>query len=383
MDTSPLFRDIQDDALLVIAASEHNMDMYYLTGFFAPDPFVAVITKSEKTIIVGDLEYERAKVQARADRVIRLAELLDKNDPDAKTAGGSVRAAAAFMRAEKIGSVRVPATFPVAYADYLRKKKFELNYSLRRFIPQRSIKTAEEIEFIETAVSHTEIVVHEAIDLIRKSTVVDGILHLNNAVLTSEKLKNFITTRLFDRGYLALNTIIAGGDDSFDPHNQGHGPLPAGKPIIIDVFPHSMATRYFADMTRTVVKGTPDPHLEQMYQAVHDAQRNAVAAIAHGVAVRDVHAACCDLFTSRGFATGVINGTLQGFMHSTGHGVGLDIHEEPRIYSSDDQLESGNVVTVEPGLYYKEYGGVRIEDLVVVTDDGCRNLNHLEKNLVV
>ncbi len=383
MDVSSLFSNVQADALVIIADSEQNSDMYYLTGFLAPDPFVALITRTEKIIIVSDLEYERARVEACADRVLRMAQLLDPESPQRKTVPGTVRAVLEVLRKENISKVFVPASFPVIYADYLRSQSIDITYPEGRFIQQRAIKSATETGFIETAVSDTEIVVYDTIELIRKASIVGDLLYLNDSVLTSEKLKNFIASRLFDRGYLALNTIIAAGIQSFDPHNQGSGPLPANKPIIIDVFPRSMTNRYFADMTRTVVRGVPDKHVEAMFDAVLSAQTSAIKTIKAGVPVAEPHKACCDVFAQKGFATGMINGFIQGFIHSTGHGVGLDIHEEPRLYTGDQTLEAGNVVTVEPGLYYRDYGGVRIEDLIVVEHGGYRNLNHLEKVLVV
>ena len=383
MDNCSLFTNVQADAKVIIAASEQNMDMYYLTKFFAPDPFAVVVTPQETVMIVSDLEYERAKVEAQVDTVLRMTELLNADDPDKSTVSGTVRAAYAVLQQHGFTKIQVPASFPVIYADYLRTKSIEVTYPCGRFIDQRSIKTEEEIGYIETAVSDTEIVLYETIELIKKAKIVGDVLELNNAVLTSEKLKNFMTTRLFDRGYLALNTIIAGGEQSYDPHNQGNGPLPANKPIIIDVFPRSLSNHYFADMTRTVLRGMPDKRLEAMFDAVLQAHTNAVASIKAGVSVGVPHQACCDVFTQKGFVTGMLNGSIQGFIHSTGHGVGLDIHEEPRLYTGDELLRPGHVVTVEPGLYYREFGGVRLEDLVVVQPDGCRNLNHLEKVLLI
>ena len=177
----------------------------------------------------------------------------------------------------------------------------------------------------------------------------------------------------------ANHTIVACGDQACDPHNEGSGPLSAGKPIIIDIFPHSNRTGYFADITRTVVKGTPTVEMRDLYNTVLEAQQRALSYIKAGVNGKEVHQQVTDLFEQKNYQTGEIDGRMQGFFHGTGHGVGLEIHEPPRIGKTDNTLIAGHIVTVEPGLYYPGKGAVRIEDLVVVTEDGCKNLTTYPK----
>ena len=179
-------------------------------------------------------------------------------------------------------------------------------------------------------------------------------------------------------------TIVAGGVQATDPHEEGHGPLRSGEAIILDIFPVDKASRYYADMTRTVIKGEPNEELQKMYDAVLESQEAALGMIRAGVNGKDIHQKVSDVLHERGYKTLVHDqeeGTplRTGFFHGTGHGVGLEIHEAPRISLSDDELRLGDVVTVEPGLYDPQVGGVRIEDLVVVTEDGCRNLTDFPK----
>jgi Xaa-Pro aminopeptidase len=197
--------------------------------------------------------------------------------------------------------------------------------------------------------------------------------------VTSEWIKKLINVQLMESECVAQHTIVAGGDQACDPHNEGSGPLPADRSIIFDVFPRSAQSRYFADMSRTVVKGRPSPELKKLYQTVKDAQEEAITKIRDGADGAKIHQGICDRFEAAGYRTGVVNGRMQGYFHGTGHGVGLDIHEAPRISRTGSLLQEGHIVTVEPGLYYPGLGAIRIEDMVLVTKDGCRNLTNFPK----
>ncbi|MDQ4064396.1 MAG: Xaa-Pro peptidase family protein, partial [Actinomycetota bacterium] len=190
------------------------------------------------------------------------------------------------------------------------------------------------------------------------------------------------------RGCAASGTITAGGAQTADPHERGHGALKAGDPIILDIFPADKTTRYYADMTRTFVKGAPGEKLQKMYDAVLESQEAALAMIGPGINGRDIHNKVSDILHESGYKTLVHDQRpgeplQEGFIHGTGHGVGLEIHESPRVSIADEKLVPGDVVTIEPGLYYKGIGGVRIEDLVVVTESGCRNLTNFPKEFRV
>jgi Xaa-Pro aminopeptidase len=203
------------------------------------------------------------------------------------------------------------------------------------------------------------------------------------SVLTSERLRQEIDVTLLRLNCVARDTIVAGGAQAADPHDRGSGTLFAGQSIVVDIFPQHKATNYWGDITRTFCKGEPSPTLARMFKAVHTAQRQALAMIKPGVAASDVHRMIVDCFDRQGFPTSVKNGVVRGFFHGTGHGVGLEIHEAPSIGLTPTKLQAGHVVTVEPGLYDPDFGGVRIEDTVVVTRSGAQILAGFPKKFEV
>ena len=210
----------------------------------------------------------------------------------------------------------------------------------------------------------------------------DGVLHEGGDPLTSEAVKRTVERTLLERDCVLDDTIVACGADAADPHDRGSGPLEAGEPVIVDIFPTDKETGYFADMTRTFCVGEPSETVAEWYDLTLEAQAAALEAIAAGVSGSEVHDTVCDVYEDAGLPTLRADDSAEtGFIHTTGHGVGLDIHESPRISEEDVELEAGHVVTVEPGLYDPEIGGVRIEDLVVVTEDGHENLTDYEKRL--
>ncbi|MBI2120109.1 MAG: aminopeptidase P family protein, partial [Parcubacteria group bacterium] len=201
--------------------------------------------------------------------------------------------------------------------------------------------------------------------------------------LTSEMVKEVINVKLMEAGSIAAHTIVSCGTQCVDPHHQGSGPLLACESIIMDVFPRSSRSRYFADMSRTAVRGKASEKLKRMYRAVKEGQDIAFRQIRDGADGMKIHEAIVKYFETCGFRTGEIGGRMQGFFHGTGQGVGLDIHEPPRISRGRDILRAGQVVTVEPGLYYLDAGGVRIEDMVLVTKTGYKNLTRFPKVLEI
>jgi Xaa-Pro aminopeptidase len=196
-------------------------------------------------------------------------------------------------------------------------------------------------------------------------------------------VRHLIGAQLLEDGLIGQHTIVACGEAACDPHNQGSGPLRAGQTIILDVFPRDEESRYFADITRTVVKGPAPDTVRRMYRAVADGQACAFRLIRDGAEGEAIHREVHATIERHGFRTGEVGGRMEGFFHGTGHGLGLDVHELPRISKVPTTLRTGNVVTVEPGLYYTGVGGVRLEDVVVVTENGCVNLTAYPKELEV
>jgi Xaa-Pro aminopeptidase len=269
--------------------------------------------------------------------------------------------------------------FPFGHAVKFQSLGYQLHPKRDPFYEQRVVKTVEEVRFIEAAQRATEEAVVAAHDMLRQASISNDQLWFEGVPLTSERVKKLINVKLMERDCVAQHTIVAGGEQACDPHNEGSGPLPAYRSIIFDVFPRSATNRYFADMSRTVVRGTPSPELKRLYQTVLDAQEEAITKVKDGADGKRIHQGICTRFEKAGYQTGLVNGRMQGYFHGTGHGVGLDIHEMPRISRTGSLLQEGHVVTVEPGLYYPGLGAVRIEDMVLVTKDGCRNLTNSPK----
>lgn len=368
-----------DRATLIIAASEYDSNLYYTTRFIAPDPFIYMEVKGERLMIMSDLEMDRARAQASVDRVLSYSEIEQRLRASGVTDPGTVDVIQAVLREQGLSRILVPGNFPYAYAARLQELGYRLETKKEPFYERRVVKSEEEVRAIEAAQRATEEAVAAAHEALRTAIPRDGLLWLEGETVTSERMKKLINVKLMEQDCVAQHTIVAGGDQACDPHHEGSGPLPAHRSIIFDVFPRSARTRYFADMSRTVVRGTTSRELRHLYQTVKDAQEEAISQIRDGADGAKIHQGICERFDAAGYRTGLVHGRMQGYFHGTGHGVGLDIHEAPRISRTGSILQEGHIVTVEPGLYYPGLGAVRIEDMVLVTRDGCRNLTNFPK----
>ncbi len=364
------------DAYVVYDSSD-NEDMRYLSGFLATDPFIYVYKKDGgQFLIVSSMEELRARRESPCSIVTRTAagfyELLEKhNDADA---------ASAEMIKNFCGEkLLVPYSMPVGFARALESSA-QVTIDSGTVLSMRAKKTGVEIEKIRAVQKKNERGVTLAVDTVRKADVSeDGGLFFEDEPLTSEKLREIMHEAFFRMGLDDKDTIASCGADTALPHAKGEGQLFANQPIVLDVFPRDIETGYFADMTRTISKGKPSDEICRMYDTVHEAKELAVSLIRAGVSGADVHNAAADYFTKKGYVTA---GT-SGFIHSLGHGVGLAIHESPSLSVRGGVLEEGNVVTVEPGLYYPGIGGVRLEDMCAVTEDGFDRFTTFEEELIV
>ena len=371
------------EATLIIAASERDSNLYYATRFLAPDPFILTEIRGRKILLMNDLELDRARDQASVDEVIPTSKIVGKLRKQGVKSITTAEMVHFLLRERGVNQLLVPADFPIEYADALRAKGYHIRHKADPFYEKRMIKNKHEIEAITRTQRHTERAVGEAIRILKKARIKGRYLIYKGKRLTSEDIKQVINVALMESGCIAAHTIVSCGKQCVDPHNQGSGPLLAHESIIMDVFPHSSESRYFADMTRTVVRGEASEKLKRMYRAVKDGQEIAFGRIKEGADGQKIHDAIFRYFEQLGFRTGEMGGRMQGFFHGTGHGVGLDIHEPPRISRGRDLLRAGEVVTVEPGLYYLDSGGVRIEDMVLVTKTGSKNLTKFPKVLEI
>ena len=367
---------------LIVAASDTDPDMLYATRMFVPDPFIFLEQNGKRTIVLSDLEIDRARKQAQADEILPFAEFEREVQGKDKKAPPYEKVLAHFLRKRGVKSALVPANFQLGYAQELERNDIRLQTTNGLFWPEREEKTEDELRLMRRALSITEKGMARAMEVLaackaRRSKKLDWF----GRVLTSEILRAEIDSAILRAGGLPANTIVAGGDQACDPHERGSGPLSADSLIILDIFPRDATSGYYGDMTRTVVRGRAGEGQRRLWETVKEGQALGLKRMKPGVDGLAIHNEIKQLFTDRGFPTEVRDGRQVGFFHGTGHGLGLEIHEHPRLQKT--VLKTGQVLTVEPGLYYPGLGGVRIEDVAAVTDDGIRLLSRFEKRLEI
>jgi Xaa-Pro aminopeptidase len=373
------------DNLLIVADSDRDADMLYAVRMFVPDPFIYLRLNGKCHVVMSDLEIDRTRKEAKHCKIISWSRCAKQLRAGGEKNISVARIIRFILRGKRIKKVAVPGSFPLCLAEELRRLKIKVKCKPGAFFPERARKSAEEVKRISGALMMAEVGLAEGIQALKNSKVGRNrrLIYRNNP-LTSEKLRAIIDTAILQAGGVANHTIVAGGEQACDPHEVGHGVLRAREPIVIDVFPRSQKTGYFGDITRTVVKGRASEAVRKLYDTVERGQEIAFAAMRQGAVSVDIHAKVQEFFAGEGYRTGRHRGRMQGFFHGTGHGVGMEIHEAPRVGpTSKDKLMSGHVVTVEPGLYYPALGGVRLEDMALVTSNGPKNLTKFEKVLEV
>jgi Xaa-Pro aminopeptidase len=373
------------DNLLIVADSERTADMLYAARIFVPDPFAYLRLGGTNYLLLSDLEIGRARKLARHCKTLSLSDYQERLKKTGLKRPGIADVVRAVLKEHRVKKVTVPPAFPVGLARQLRDLKIKIKVCDGECFPQREIKSPEEVKKISAALMMAEVGLAEGIQTIKRAKVgKNGRLMHHNLPLTSERIRAVIDTAIIQAGGQASHTIVACGEQACDPHECGSGPLKANVPIVLDVFPRSQKTGYFGDITRTVVRGRAGEAVRKMYHAVARAQEIAFGKLREGSSGRAIHKAVDEYFNGLGFKTSRSNGRMEGFFHGTGHGVGLEIHEAPRIgKTSVDSVKAGQVVTIEPGLYYPGLGGVRLEDMAAVTARGPKNLTKFEKVLEV
>ena len=367
------------DGFLFVGDSICDADLYYLSHFLAGDRF-AFLAQEKSTLLVSSMEKGRADKESIADSILSTSQYHIKEKlkicENSEEAYG--RVLIDLLRDRGIKHLGVPYRFPSGLYQHLIKD-FAVTVMDSPATLARVAKTPEELFAIEKAQRACERAMAQAICLISSSKIQGDLLYRDGQPLTSERVRSGIEISLLEDGCESVDTIVAGGPQATDPHARGSGPLAANSPIVIDIFPRNKSSRYFADMTRTVLKGEAPLDVQEIYEAVCLAQAEGLRAIRAGVSGKEVHSRVSEVFRDQGYP----ETEGRGFTHSTGHGVGLDVHEKPSLGEAGEILPECCVVTVEPGLYYPDIGGVRMEDLVVVKKDGCKNLTLFEKKLVI
>ena len=351
-------------------SSTVNSDLLYKVGVFVPDPFLYFKVEDKEYVVVKSLEYGRVKEHAKSSINVLLPEDVIEGKSSSVDEKALIKAVIEKYRIEEF---RVPEKFPVYLADHIRSLNVNLDVVAGDFYPDRICKYSDEVINIREAARGVEYCMSRVEDILREATVDgDGNLIWNNNFLTSEILHKEVNIAAVKKNATAVDTIAASGIDGSQPHNVGSGIIKEGEPIVVDIFPRMNKTGYWGDMTRTFVKGTAPEIVKQAYKAVFAAKKVAIDAMKAGVKASDMHSLAKTTLEEHGFLTGRDDsGEYYGFFHSLGHGVGLDIHEAPLLgLSNNKDLKENSVVTVEPGVYYKEWGGIRLEDMVLVKKDG-------------
>jgi Xaa-Pro aminopeptidase len=372
------------DAKLIIASSHASADLLYATRFFVPDDIIWIGTGRKTHAVFSPLEIDRARVSARVGRIYawdRLEAEWKKAHPEEGKPG--LAAMAVFLlRKLGIAKVEVPGSFPLLYAEFLRRSGIAVVPCGGLFFPAREIKSAWEVACITRAQRQAEAGMRRGWEVLRASRAGrDGRLRWAGGLLTSERLRAEIDSAVLRAGGTPADTIVAGGVQACDPHERGSGPLRKGETIILDIFPRDAASGYYGDLTRTVVKGGASEAVRRLYHTVLAGQKKALGAMRAGADGNALHRSLQEDFTAAGYPTCRRKGRWVGFFHGTGHCLGLELHEPPRFAAGP--LKAGHVMTVEPGLYDPEIGGVRIEDLVWVRARGIQNLTRIPKVLEI
>ncbi len=351
--------------------------MLYFGGFHAPDPFVACELGGKKVALLNALEFGRGRKESNFDLVLPLETYQQKaREKWTDRAPGIAEVITVLALEHGVKAFSIPEEFPAGLAVRLQRLGLELAVCEGSLFPQREFKTKAEANAIREGNRCAALGFAAAEKLLRKSRVKDGYLVHKGERVTSEKLKFQIEVACLEAGGLSIDTIAAGGDQACDPHCRGTGPLRANELIIVDIFPRIQKTGYHGDMTRTFLRGRANDAQRSLVEAVRSAQLGALKAVRDGVNGRDVHRGVVAEFEKRGYQTRRDAKGSVGFFHGTGHGLGLAVHEMPRLSGAIDcTLRKGAVVTVEPGLYYPGLGACRIEDVVQVNARGSSMLS--------
>jgi Xaa-Pro aminopeptidase len=363
--------------VLLYSDTAKSADVLYFGRVEMHDPFVALGVRGRKFAVVSALEFGRVKRTSDFDAVLRLEECSERaRRAWPRRAPGAGTVIALVARELKARTLTVPADFPASLYVELRGLGVRLDIAEGMLFPQRETKTAAEAQAIREGNRCSAAGIAAAERVLRASRPRKGRLIYQGVVLTSERLRTAVETACIEAGSVSESTIVAGGDQACDPHERGSGPLRPNELIIVDVFPRVSATGYFGDMTRTFLRGRANGAQRAIVAAVRAAQLAALRTVRAGVPGSDVHRKVEETFSARGFKTKRMARGSVGFFHGTGHGVGLEIHEPPRMNATTHTpLKNGTVVTVEPGLYYPGVGACRIEDVVQVTPGAPRMLS--------
>ncbi len=364
----------------LFASSKHDSNAFYLSGISVPDPYISIVAGKEKIAVVSCLEYSRVLKYSNYSRVYEIGALtnnISKKENISQLEFNNAFIIKHFFKKYKAQSVLIPRNFPSFLLVQLQDLGIPVCIEMTSIFKEREQKTESELKLIRKANQASAYGLSIAQSALRYSKIKSGYLYLDGSQLTSERLRNMIEIGLMEKGAFAEETIVAGGIQATDPHQIGYGPLRSNELIIVDIFPRLKLYGYHGDMTRTFLKGRANTFQKKLVQCVRMAQKFAISKVKVNVSGQSVHRSVHNYFKAAGYNTEERpeSNSFVGFIHSTGHGLGLDVHEPPSIGISKNCLKLNHVITIEPGLYYPEIGGCRIEDVFLVEDHGVKKLS--------
>jgi Xaa-Pro aminopeptidase len=367
----------------MIYANTRNSDMFYAVKMKIPDAFFYIETDKKSYVFLDhrELKVFEEKNKNKNIEAVLLNDFIEKVEKIENKIPINHKLAELLLKkfSQKNEEIQVPNSFPLDLADFLKSRGFGIKPILD-FFSKRIIKDIEEIKEIKKSIKLNRLAFKRIEKILTDSVIKEDKIFYKDKILTSEFLKQEVELLLFKKGMIAPEGIIvSSGEQAVIPHHSGSGPIKPHQTIICDIFPKNRESGYYADMTRTYSKGKPSEKVQKIYKTVLKAQETAIKKIKPGIKASEIHQVCVDIFLKAGYDVG-----NKGFVHNTGHGIGIDIHEKPYLSkSSEDVLRKGMIFTVEPGLYYSGLGGVRIEDDVLVTEKGCENLTNYPKQFII
>jgi Xaa-Pro aminopeptidase len=366
----------------VLFAGVGDQDFRYASGFEVERGVYLSFAPGDDLLILSTLELDRAREESRAARIVDRLELgwRESDNPVAAWAGPIL----AVLRERGLTEVHVPAALPAALYQALNDGGLETVIEPRLLVEARRRKTPDELRSIHAALRASEAACVEVVRRIAAAEIRNGLLWEEGRPLTSEHLIALASGTLQELGYQSVDLIVAGSPGSALPHNRGSGQLRAGSPIVLDIFPQGRSTGYHADMTRTVVAGPVDKPWQRVSDAVLAAFDAGVAELRPGGDGQKAMRAACQALVDAGYGTSTAGYEGKAGLrltHGLGHGIGLDVHEDPFVRDHPIDLVEGDVLTFEPGLYQLGLGGIRWEDTGVIEADGFRSFNTLPKSL--
>ncbi|HSC51052.1 MAG TPA: Xaa-Pro peptidase family protein [Gaiellaceae bacterium] len=362
--------------VLIYADSIRSPEMRHEVPLTVPDPFLYAERDGKRSVVASSFELDRINavapdVEALPYEEFGIDELYAQGLPREE-----IELEVALRAARRFGiqDAVVPSTFPLELADHLRSNGIQVRADRAHFVQRRRVKNEAELAGIRRAQRAAEAAMDAARELLRSAERQNGSLLVDGEPLTCERVKLAVEQAFTANGAFADEFIVSHGAQTAVGHDMGSGPIAPDEPVCLDLFPRDRESGCFADMTRVFVVGTPSDELAEWHRLCKEALDRSVAAVKPGVPGSELHGISCDVFEQHGYPTlrskqpGEV--LQDGFYHSLGHGVGLEVHEEPSLGRAPGELVAGDVIAVEPGLYRHGYGGCRLEDLVLVTDDG-------------